>query len=115
MSDAGKTYVEGTDSNFDKEVLENDVPVLVDFWAPWCAPCRIVGPIVEELAHEYQGRLKVVKLNVDENPGIAMRYGIRSIPTLAVFNNGEAVTGVIGAAPKEQLKEMVEKVVSTVN
>ncbi|NOZ88055.1 MAG: thioredoxin [Deltaproteobacteria bacterium] len=115
MNDTEKVYVEGTDSNFDKEVLENDVPVLVDFWAPWCAPCRIVGPVVEDLARDYTGRIKLVKLNVDENPQIAMRYGIRSIPTLAVFHGGEPVTGVIGAAPKEQLKDMVDKVVSPVN
>lgn len=97
-------YIEGTDQNFDQEVLKSDLPVLVDFWAPWCGPCRMVAPIVEELAKKYQGKLKVVKLNTDENEEIAVRYGIRSIPTLGIFKNGKVVDAVIGAVPQQYLE-----------
>jgi thioredoxin 1 len=102
-----KNIVEGTDSNFDQEVLKSDVPVLVDFWAPWCGPCRMVAPIVEELATQYEGKLKVVKLNTDENQEVAYKYGIRSIPTIGIFKNGEVVDGVIGAVPKHMLESKV--------
>lgn len=101
--------VVGTDENFKKEVLDADVPVLVDFWAPWCGPCRIVGPVVEELATEFAGRAKVVKVNTDESQGIAGAYGIMSIPTLAIFKGGKPVDGVVGAVPKKILKELLEK------
>ena len=107
-----KTYTVGTDDNFETEVLKSDLPVLVDFWAPWCGPCRMVGPIVEELAESYAGRLKVVKVNVDESPGVAGNFGIRSIPTLALFQGGEAVDGLVGAAPKAKLEELVSKVIN---
>lgn len=102
-----KYTVEGTDNNFDQEVLKADIPVLVDFWAPWCGPCRIVGPVVEELAQEYQGKIKVVKVNTDENQEIAIKYGIRSIPTIGIFKNGEVVDGVIGAVPKNMLENKI--------
>jgi thioredoxin 1 len=101
--------VVGTDQNFNKEVLESPIPVLVDFWAPWCAPCRMVAPVVEALAEEYAGKVKVVKLDTDQNQETAGAYGIRSIPTLAIFKNGEVVDGVMGAAPKQMLKELFEK------
>jgi thioredoxin 1 len=102
-----KYTVEGTDTNFDQEVLKSDIPVLVDFWAPWCGPCRMVSPLVDELAEELTGKLKVVKVNTDENQEIAVKYGIRSIPTLGIFKDGNIVDGVIGAVPKQTIKEKV--------
>ncbi len=102
-----KNVIVGTDTNFDTEVLNSELPVLVDFWAPWCGPCRMVGPVVEELADQYQGKLKVVKVNTDENQEISMRYGIRSIPTLGVFKGGQIVDGVIGAVSKQALESKV--------
>lgn len=102
-----KNIVEGTDTNFGLEVLKSDIPVLVDFWAPWCGPCRMVSPLVDELAEELTGKLKVVKVNVDENQEIAVKYGIRSIPTLSIFKDGNIVDGVIGAVPKQTIKEKV--------
>jgi thioredoxin 1 len=100
-----KYTVEGTDTNFDQEVLKSDIPVLVDFWAPWCGPCRMVSPLVDELAEELTGKLKVVKVNTDENQEVAVKYGIRSIPTLGIFKDGNIVDGVIGAVPKQTIKE----------
>ena len=98
-----------TDSTFQQEVLDNDVPVLVDFWAPWCGPCRMVAPVVDEIALQYDGQLKVVKVNTDENPQIASQYGIRSIPTLMIFKGGEKVDMVVGAVPKATLANTLEK------
>jgi thioredoxin len=107
--------VEGTDQNFDQEVLKSDVPVLVDFWAPWCGPCRMIAPIVEQIARDYQGKLKVVKLNTDENEQVAIKYGIRSIPTLGIFKNGQVVDAVIGAVPKQFLEQKIRPFVISVN
>lgn len=98
-----------TDSSFPNEVLESSVPVLVDFWAPWCGPCRMVAPVVDEIAEQYEGQIKVVKLNTDENPQVASQYGIRSIPTLMIFKDGQRVDMVVGAVPKTTLANTLEK------
>jgi thioredoxin 1 len=98
-----------SDNEWDAEVLSNDTPVLVDFWAPWCGPCKMVAPVVDELAEEYDGKVKFVKLNTDDNIETASKYGIRSIPTLMVFKGGEAVEQVVGFRPKSELKKSLDK------
>jgi len=105
MSD---NVVEVTDATFEDEVLESDTPVLVDFWAAWCAPCRMVAPVVEAIANDYAGRLKVCKLNVDENRSSAAQYGVMSIPTLILFKDGAEVERFIGYMPKEALSSKLE-------
>ena len=102
--------LELTDANFEAEVLKSDIPVLVDFWAIWCGPCKLVGPVVEEMAKDYDGKLKVGKLDVDKNSTTASRFAIMSIPTLLFFKNGEVVETVIGAVPKRVLAEKVDKI-----
>ena len=98
-----------TDVNFKNEVLESDIPVLVDFWAPWCMPCHMVAPVVEEIAKEYKGELKVCKLNVDEASKIASSYGIMSIPTLVIFKDGKVLDKIVGALLKSELETVVKK------
>ena len=97
-----------TEETFEHEVIKSDLPVLVDFWAEWCGPCRLVAPIVEELAGEYAGRLKVTKVDVDDNQRLAMRYSIMSIPTLGVFKGGEMIERIVGYMPKQELKRRLE-------
>ena len=102
------SVAEVTDNNFQAEVLESEVPVLVDFWAPWCGPCRMVAPVVEEIAQERAGALKVVKMNTDENQNTAVQYNIMSIPTLILFRDGQPAKTVIGAYPKRKLEAELE-------
>lgn len=99
-----------TDANFEQEVIKADVPVLVDFWAPWCGPCQMVAPMLEELAQELGGKIKIAKMNVDENPKTPPQYGIRAIPTLIIFKGGKIVEQITGVVPKDQLKSKLENV-----
>ncbi len=98
-----------TDSNFEADVIKGDLPTLVDFWAPWCGPCRMVAPIVGELSEEYAGKVNFVKMNTDENPGVPTKYGIRSIPTLMIFKGGELKGTIVGFRPKSELKKRIDE------
>ena len=100
------------DASFEREVLQSPTPVLIDFWAPWCGPCRAIAPVVEELAKEYAGKLKVVKMNVDENPQTPSRYGVRGIPNLILFKGGQVKEQIVGAVPKTQLVKAITSVVA---
>lgn len=105
--------IEVRDNNFEEEVLESSTPVLVDFWAPWCGPCRMVAPVVEEIARDYNNRLKVAKVNVDDNPDTASRFGIMSIPTLILFKEGKPVETLVGFQPKDKLAQKIELLLET--
>jgi thioredoxin 1 len=109
MSENENLHIVG-DSDFDQQILKASVPALVDFWAAWCGPCRAVGPVVEELATEYAGKVKVAKLNVDDNKETPARYGVRGIPTLILFKDGQVVDQIVGAVPKGRIKELLDKV-----
>ena len=100
---------EVSDVTFDQEVLKSAVPVLIDFWAPWCGPCKAIAPVVEELAGEYNGRLKVLKMNVDDNPGTPSKYGVRGIPTLILFKAGSVADQIVGAVPKAHLVRALDR------
>ena len=108
---ASKNVVITTDSEFDNEVLKSDIPVLVDFWAEWCGPCKAIAPTLDELADQFAGKIKVVKVNVDENPNTPGKFKVRGIPTLIMFKAGQAVDQLIGAHPKAAISEMMQKIV----
>jgi len=101
-------YVELTDNNFEQEVIKSDKPVLIDLWAPWCAPCRFVGPIIEQIAAEYKDRLKVGKLNVEDHKVWASKYGVTAIPTLFIFKDGNLVQRAVGAMPKQEIEKLIQ-------
>jgi thioredoxin 1 len=106
---ANDNVLQFTDDNFDAEVLKADQPVLVDFWATWCAPCKAIAPVIDERTNQFSGQVKIGKVNVDENPNTPGQYGVRGIPTLVLFKNGEVVDQLVGAIPKNQLEEFINK------
>jgi thioredoxin 1 len=102
-----------TDSDFDAMVINSEMPALVDFWAPWCGPCRAIAPVLEDLAKDYSGKVNIVKVNVDENPAVSREYSVRSIPMLVLFNKGQVMESMLGSRPKEQLSAMIERGLSS--
>ena len=106
---AGDKVMQLSDDSFEKDVLQASQPVLVDFWASWCAPCKAISPVIDALANEYDGQVKIAKLNVDENPATPGKYGVRGIPTLILFKGGSVVDQVVGAVPKNQLESLIKK------
>jgi len=110
MASADVTHV--SDASFEQEVLKSSIPVLIDFWAPWCGPCKAIAPMIDELAKDYAGKLKVVKLNVDDNPETAARYGVRGIPNLLIIKNGQVKDQIVGAVPKGHLVKAVDNAIA---
>ena len=106
---ASEKVMHVTDASFEQEVMKSSTPVLIDFWAPWCAPCRAIAPMVDELATEYDGRLKVVKINVDDNPQVPARFGVRGIPNLVIVKGGEVKQQIVGAVPKDQITKALDR------
>jgi thioredoxin 1 len=106
---SGESVIHVNEGTFDAEILQSDTPALVDFWAPWCGPCRAIAPVLDEIAAEYKGKVKVAKINVDENRKLAGNHGVMSIPTMILFKNGKALDKIIGLVPKERLKELMDK------
>jgi len=104
--------IQGGDDNFEAEVIRSDLPVLIDFWAPWCGPCKSIAPVIEELAGEYEGRLKVTKLNVDDNPMTPSRYGVRGIPNLIILKGGTVKEQIVGVVPKGRLVDAIDRVLA---
>lgn len=104
-----KATIAVSDDNFDSSVVKSDKPVLVDFWAPWCGPCVAIGPLLEQLAEEYKGKITIAKMNVDENANVPASFGVRSIPFLVLMKNGKMVESIVGAVPKAKLKEMIDR------
>ena len=104
-------YFAATDQNFRTVIVESDKVALVDFWATWCGPCMMLGPVIDELANDYEGKAVIAKLNVDENPGIAAKYGIRSIPSLLLFKNGQVVDQILGVLPKNQISKKIDELI----
>ena len=106
---ASDKILELSDAQFEADVLKSDTPVLVDFWATWCAPCKAIAPVLDQLAEEYDGKIKIGKVNVDENPATPGQYGVRGIPTMILFKDGEIVDQLVGAVPKNQIESLLEK------